>query len=220
MKNIEDILNNIDSNSKELQENGVTNFIGNVANKVFNGQSFAQSNANRAQKALDKQSANDKMSTQAKQQGSQVAGMMDSFPSKDVSTVGKKADDVVKEIDNIKNLNPENISGDQQKTLKTIKDIFGNSTMNKNGVGGTVKGEITAHKDEYDKTYSSKGLSAFLKDVLAGKVKQDTNQQQNSQNVQNNSKDTNSTIDKNIDNIIGSLIKSRIVGDQLKGIGA
>src|SRR5574344_92438 len=95
MNNIEDILKNIDNcaqeksltESEQLDENGVTNFIGNVANKVFKGQSFAQSNANRAQKAIDKQNSIDANAKKQVGIASQAVTILDNIGDKNFSTV-------------------------------------------------------------------------------------------------------------------------------------
>lgn len=61
MAEIDQILDKVNQIEKErLEENGFTNFVGNVYNKVANNKSFADSNAERAQKALDNQQNADK----------------------------------------------------------------------------------------------------------------------------------------------------------------
>ena len=75
---IDQLIKRTDSiKQKKIEEGSAANFIGNVANKIFKGQSFAQSNQIRAQKALDKQAKKDEYASKSLDQGIQIAGFLD-----------------------------------------------------------------------------------------------------------------------------------------------
>lgn len=168
-----------DIKQQRIEEGAVTNFLGNVANKLIKGQSFAQSNMNRAQKALDKQAKKDAFNAKALDQAIQVTTMLDKSNIKvgtdSVSSIGKDAVEVIEYITEFKDIykrvaEDEDFKKQDLSALKTAATVLNNATKSSNSVAGTIITIVHQNSDIYDKSYKNKGLAVFLKDYKDGKI--------------------------------------------------
>lgn len=168
-----------DIKQQRIDEGAVTNFLGNVANKLIKGQSFAQSNLNRAQKALDKQAKKDAFNAKALDQAIQVTKMLDKSNIKvgadAVSSVGKDAAEVIEYITEFKDIykrvaEDEDFKKQDLSALKTAATVLNNASSSKDSVAGTIITIVHQNSDAYDKSYKNKGLSVFLQDYKEGKI--------------------------------------------------
>lgn len=177
---IDKLLQKTDSiKQQRIEEGGVTNFLGNVANKILKGQSFAQSNMNRAQKALDQQAKKDAFNAKALDQAIQVTKMLDKSNIKvgtdSVSSIGKEAAEVIEYITEFKNIykrvaEDEDFKKQDLSALKTAAAVLNNAATSSNSVAGTIITIVHQNSDTYDKNYKNKGLAVFLQDYKDGKI--------------------------------------------------
>ena len=222
---IDQLIKRTDSiKQKKIEEGSAANFIGNVANKIFKGQSFAQSNQIRAQKALDKQAKKDEYASKSLDQGIQIAGFLDKSNIKAgevaVSTIGKSADEVMKELSEFPQLYQEIASDEKYKnqdtsSLKTVAKVLNNAVKDKNSVGGVINKLIFDNKSIYDKTYKSKGLKEFLSDYKAGKIKTDAQIDQEQKEQSQKAAETIKTV---VPQIISKMITSGIPAEDILAI--
>lgn len=167
MANIEQILSQVDQLKKDkLEENGFTNFVGNVYNKVANGQSFADSNAARAQKALDKQQNQDAAVIKQYDMLIKAAPYIEKI-AQACSQDPKTPNGIVNTLDNIA-ANKVQGTPDVVKMAKNVKAMFNNTTNGKNSLSQILKNLVSANNGK--DIDLSQGLAKGIEKVKAAQA--------------------------------------------------